>query len=369
MPFLIWNLSFVLSAALGFSAIGLEPAETLSRLSAPEDLQSLVNKLVETHRLPGVSVAVIQEDIVLQASAGVRKWDSDHPFEIADKVHLGSCTKAVTATLAAVLVEHRRISWEDKLVEIMPELNGKIDEGFYDITLKQLLQHTSGVPANAKSWWLNKGVASFENRLAIAMDSLQKPPSRQGKFLYSNLGYMLAGLMLEKQTGSSWEALVQEHIFDRLEMTSAGFGPPGTGGSLEQPWGHQLQNNKVISSQVDNAPALGPAGTIHCSVADWATFIQCHMRLTEDEKALVSSATLDELHRVADGSHYSMGWGVTRRGDTIVGLNHAGSNTFWYSVVEINPPAKLAIIFSANIAPATATPAWEEFRSAILEPQ
>lgn len=62
------------------------------------------------------------------------------------------------------------------------------------------------------------------------LDNLNTMRGRVGNFVYSNLGYMVAGAMAEKKTGKSWEALMQEKLFKPLGMTSAGFGFPGTRG-------------------------------------------------------------------------------------------------------------------------------------------
>jgi CubicO group peptidase (beta-lactamase class C family) len=75
------------------------------------------------------------------------------------------------------------------------------------------------------------------------------PLSRPGlTYAYSNVGYALAGLMAEQVCGKSWESLMQKRLFDPLGMASAGFGTPGIGEAVTQPWGHYLDGNNVRPS-------------------------------------------------------------------------------------------------------------------------
>ncbi len=116
---------------------------------------------------------------------------------------------------------------------------------------------------------------------------LTKPGST---YAYSNVGYVLAGLMAEHVSGQSWETLMNKRLFEPLGMTSAGFGSPGHPGKVDQPWGHRDSGGEVRPTQVDNAPVMGPAGTVHCSVPDWAKFASLHM----SERAGKAQATQGE---------------------------------------------------------------------------
>ena len=78
----------------------------------------------------------------------------------------------------------------------------------------------------------NAGICSSECSATL-------PSARPGTSIYSNVGYALAGLMAEQVTGHSWEDLMRKRVFEPLGMLSAGFGPPGHAGRVDQPWGHQ----------------------------------------------------------------------------------------------------------------------------------
>ncbi|MEI9866055.1 MAG: serine hydrolase domain-containing protein [Limisphaerales bacterium] len=101
----------------------------------------------------------------------------------------------------------------------------------------------------------------------------QPPEAAPGtKMIYSNQGYAIVGAMLEKITGTNYEALITERLFKPLHMDTAGFGPPGTGGKIDEPWGHAHKLLMTVPMQVDNPPAIAPAGRVHCSLDDLARF-------------------------------------------------------------------------------------------------
>ena len=93
------------------------------------------------------------------------------------------------------------------------------------------------------------------------------PPGE--KYEYSNVGYTIAGAMAEKVTGATWEDLVKREVFEPLELTEAGFGPPKSADeTLEQPRGHRkvLAGKVSVDDEADNTPIMGPAGTVHMTL-------------------------------------------------------------------------------------------------------
>jgi CubicO group peptidase (beta-lactamase class C family) len=280
----------------------------------------------------------------LIAAAGKRKSDADIPVTINDHLHLGSCTKAITSVLIARLVEQGALRWDDSIASQASELSERLPASHREVTLEQLLQHRAGYPANARDWWLTRGRNVSEYRSEILVDSLKNLPLEPpGKVeAYSNLGYMAAGLIAEYRTGESWEELMQRDVFRPLALESAGFGPPSLHGSLEQPWGHSLEQGKLKSSQQDNAAALGPAGTVHLSMADWFRF--CELYAGGGPNDFLKAGTLKKLIKPDLNDEYAYGWGVMKR-DWAKGeiLLHAGSNLTWYSKACVVP--KLGRIF------------------------
>ena len=93
---------------------------------------------------------------------------------------------------------------------------------------------------------------------------------------------------------------MQERIFRALGMTSAGFGAPGGPGSTDQPWGHAENTLRPVppGPNADNVPVIGPAGTLHCTLADWGKFAALHGRGARgDAGLLLRPETFQQLHR------------------------------------------------------------------------
>ena len=122
---------------------------------AATDVSSVLQEVVDKYHVPGMAAAVTtRKDIIGLGCAGVRRLDPDGttggPAKIAidDQFHLGSDTKAMTATLCALYVEEGKLKWDTTLGEVFPELVPKMQPGWADVTLLELLTHRSGAPAN-----------------------------------------------------------------------------------------------------------------------------------------------------------------------------------------------------------------------------
>ena len=156
----------------------------------------------------------------------------------------------------------------------------------------------------------------------------------------------LLAAWLKKLSGDSWETLMEERIFNPLGMDSAGFGAPGRVGKTEQPWGHNRKDGNWAPIQGDNAPSLGPAGTVHCSIEDWGKFVA---RQLSDTNALgLDKALLNKLITPTAGT-YAAGWGISKRGwGKGKVMSHTGSNTMWLSLVWAAPNIDRAFLVVTN---------------------
>jgi D-alanyl-D-alanine carboxypeptidase len=237
-------------------------------------------------RLPGMAGLVqIDGKVAAEAAVGVRALGHPEAVTIRDRWHIGSDSKAFTATLIARLVEKGAMSFDDTLSAAFPAFVKEMDPQYRAVTVTQLLSHTAGLPQLTDDKDLPAFMAVIEplhdvqaQRAAIARKYLTMPPAgKAGVFSYSNLGYIIAGAIAEARTGKSWETLVREQVFEPLDITNAGFGAPGLSSKIDQPRGHTDNAGKLVpldpsSAEADNPAALGPAGTINISLHDWARF-------------------------------------------------------------------------------------------------
>jgi len=315
-----------------------------------EDVSDKMEGIRERNDLPAVGGARIDEGVVTALGvSGVRARDEEAAAMWNDKWHLGSCTKAMTGTLVARLVEQGVLSWDEPLSTLLPDLD--LDEGDAALTSTQLLSHQAGLPTDIPTliWselWKDGDVmeqrAWFAEEI-LALDSAQPI----GTYAYSNSGYMVVGAALEQRTGKSWEELLTDEVFEPLGMDSCGFGNAAVDpDEPDQPWPHLSDGTPVAPGRGDdNPPALGPAGTVHCSLIDWGRFVSVHV--AEDADYLPAEQW-EHLHTPAVDD-YAMGWGVYERSwaDGTV-YTHTGSNTMNYAVVWAAPELGSAYLAVTN---------------------
>ena len=337
--------------------------------SAPS-LDTQLEPIRAKHKLPGLVAAIVEGDEVISVGAtGLRKVGALEPITIDDKLHLGSCTKAMTATVLARLIERKQLAWDSTLSQIFPDLAPKFDAAYHDVTLEQLLQHRAGLPANAA--WASLGAGTNnEQRVRLIKLVLGKPPELPpgAKFSYSNVGYVIAAAMGERVTKRSWEQLIKTELFDPLGMTSAGFGPPGSKGKVDEPWGHLGPIAVVTPVQGDNPPSLGPAGRVHCTIGDWGKFVSLHLRGARGEETkYLTTETFERLHRPPPDGEYAAGWIIDQRkwaGGTV--FTHAGSNTMWYCVVWAAPKKNFAVLSVTNFGGPAAAQGCDDASGAMI---
>jgi len=359
----------VCALGIAFCALASTPNAS-SPQAAPENLSALLEPILKKYDLPALAGAIVtSKGLTAVGAVGVRKYGTDTPVTVNDQFHLGSDTKAMTATLLATLVEQGKLSWTTTLEQVFPELAlgqpSKMNSAYRKVTLEQLLSHRAGF--TDESWPKGKTFADMyalpgtprDQRAAYVAMVLSEPPAVEpgSKYLYSNRSYAVAGAIAEKVANDSWESLMQKRIFGPLGMQTCGFGAMGTPGktdpkTIDQPWQHKLLLtwHRAIEPgpQSDNPPVIGPAGTVHCSVVDWGKFVTAHLRGEQGEPGILKPETFKRLHTPPFGD-YAFGWLVVDRpwaGGRA--FTHAGSNTMNYAVVWMAPAKDFAVLIMTN---------------------
>jgi len=172
-----------------------------------------------------------------------------------------------------------------------------------------------------------------------------------GTHIYSNLGYVLAGFVAEEVTGKTWETLIRPEIAGPPGLESLGFGAPVEPGAA---WGHRnfILFERPISPDskgADNPPWLGPAGTIHLSLADLVRWGQAHLDACKGELPHFLSAASCQDMQSAVVEDYGLGWVVTNAGDGASQVWHNGSNSMWYAMLMLLPEQDLVLAATTNV--------------------
>ena len=184
------------------------------------------------------------------------------------------------------------------------------------------------------------------------------------------MGYVIAGAMIERKWGKTWEELITEKVFAPLELKSAGLGAPASLGKIDAPLGHVLVDGKLraflAGPNGDNPLILGPAGTAHMSVLDFAKWAGWNVGRGKRGPKLVAAEMMKKLQtpviktpekkNAAPGTPslrggYALGWGEVEL-DWAPGklVHHAGSNGKDIAHIWLDPDRDLAMVLVTNVS-------------------
>jgi len=353
------------------------PAPILAS-SGDSNLAELLESIRVDERLPALAAAVIIDgDIYAAAAVGTRRFGSENWVAVNDSFLIASCSKAFTATLAAVLIENGTLDWNTTLGEAYPHLDMRKE--YEEITLIQLLSHRAGLPEWIghltskttndqfyKNWWKDRRTPKIMRSRYMAETVKQELVDAPDKSVYySNSGYIMAGAMLEKIAGKAYEQLMIEEIFKPMELHTAGFGPPLRFSSEYQPFGHKATGWSPTPISRDFPVYMAPTGTIHISIEDWAKFVRFQLKPEINGNVMLSNGVLKKLHTPPNDAdwredaeengygvpslNYALGWYTLDIGGKKGLLWHPGGNTGFIAQVIMDPDRNNAIMVVTNV--------------------
>jgi CubicO group peptidase (beta-lactamase class C family) len=358
---------FVISAAF------MVPVHAKAQVS----LDTVLDPYLSRYDLPALAAAVVKDGKIIAAGAvGTRKAGARTPVTINDRFHIGSDTKAMTALLAAMLVEEGKLRWDTTVAEVFPELKENMDERLRRVTLAQLLSHTGGVPTDNEEMMKVYGEAAIqegnldEMRYWLVREWGKRPLAFEPgtSFAYANTGYVIAGAMVERIGKKTWEEMITERIFTPLKLRTAGLGPQASVGRIDAPLGHSVTEGRtkamLAGPNGDVPPLIGPAGSAHMSVLDFARWAGWNAGEEKRGPVLVKPGTMRKLHApiismpenksAAPGTpssgEYALGWGkLTVDWAPYPLLYHGGSNTMNLAHIWVDTKRDFAMVVMTNI--------------------
>jgi D-alanyl-D-alanine carboxypeptidase len=323
--------------------------------SDSQRIQDILVKALQTSSAPGFGAAVVLNDEIISAAAGVKMLGKNDPLLPSSRFHIGSVTKPMTATVIATIVESGKLKWDTKLIDVFPEWKEKIQPEFQPITLEDLLAHQAGIQgftddSEFTSAPQPKGTR-IEIRRQFALYALQQKPAVKPRteFFYSNAGFCIATAMAEKVTGEAWEKMMQERIFDPLDMKTAGFGWPAKE-HPDEPWGHWMQNGKLVPhdphGEYQLPASIAPAGDVHASMEDLAKFARAHLQALHGKQTIIKPETAREMH--TKRIHSGLGWGVQELLGHDPVSTYAGSAETMNTLIALLQKENVAVVVSCN---------------------
>jgi CubicO group peptidase (beta-lactamase class C family) len=317
-------------------------------------VDALLEEGIRAGDLPGIVAGITtSSDALFVRAQGVRRLDQPERLEPNDLLHLGSCTKAMTATLSAVLVENGFLEWETSM-EVPPSGRARTSS---TITLHQLLSHTAGAPIFGLEQW--EAMPIFEGDIMQQREAFTQWQLEQiqSEHVYSNAGYTMAASIAESAMGGiSWETLITEWLFEPLGITGV-FGWPALH-DPNQPWGHwqlEIEGPLVPHPPTDAyqvPPVIAPAGDVSMTMGDYLVFLRENLRGLNGQSNLLSQETFEFLHTPVGTileSPYACGWFILPEVfDGITLHTHSGSALTFYLEMILVPEHDFAVAVCTN---------------------
>lgn len=349
---------FAFLFALAPSAHAREPVTQAQLAEAATELDAAR----ASFNTPSLAVAIVADGKVVMAQGfGRRGLDDPAPVDADTRFAIGSCSKAFTSFGIGLLVDDGRVRFSDLVRAHDPRLAlsqpGAIDR----LTIANLLSQRSGLARHDFIWHAIPGMSRGDFAAAQGLLAMQATPGT--RFGYTNSAYILAGRVIDLDSGQPWETFTTQRIFAPLGMTRSNFSSAGLGvdANAAQATKRADGSNRTVAWR--DGRLLGPAGAINTTAHDmgrWLLLLAGHGVI--DGRTLISPATLDTLWTPVigperrprggddDDGGYAMGWRVDTWRDHRR-ISHSGAVDGFRARVTLFPDEGIAIAVMANLGP------------------
>jgi CubicO group peptidase (beta-lactamase class C family) len=325
-------------------------------------IDTFIEKAMREKQVPGIAVAVVSADRVLAIRGyGIRQSGRPEHVDGDTLFNIASLTKSFTAAAAAVLVDEGRLHWDDPVRRWRPDVQLGDPWVSREVTLRDLLSHRTGIDAGDTSWLFT----GFDRAGVIRRLGYMKPQAPfRTRQVYANSLYTLGGEVAAAAAGSSWEELVRSRLLRPLRLSATGFGPP-LGPNVASP--HAILGGKLRPIRQVDYTNIGPAGGLHSSARDMATWLRFQLgRGMLDGRRYISEEAMDEMHepqilipttprmraarQVDFFAAYGLGWTI---------MDYRGHPMFWHSGSAEGMPTYMAVLPKDDLAIVVLTNSWE----------
>ncbi len=337
-----------------------------AQIISSTEIDSLVQKTLKTFDVPGIAVAVVKDGKVIHAKGyGVRSLNTKQKVDENTLFGIASNSKAFTSAALGILVDEKKLKWDDKVIDYISEFrlyNPYVTEEF---TIRDLLTHRSGLGLGAGDLMIFPGRNNFTTKDIIHNLRFLKPVSSfRTKYDYDNLLYIVAGEVIARVSGVSWEDFIESRILQPLNMNASAstFSRLKDQSNIIDP--HAPVNGKVEVIARDFSEVCNAAGGIYSNISDMSKWIIMQMNHGKYGEGLNKQLFSREVQKdmwslqtiipVADStmynthfSGYGLGWGLS----DVKGykqVTHTGGLAGIVTQVTMIPELKLGIIVLTN---------------------
>lgn len=315
-----------------------------------DSLDKFITKEIIDYKVPGLAIGIIKDnDVVFMHGYGVTSLNSNSKITPETVFPIASCTKTFTAACIGILVDEGKLQWNDKVIKYLPDF--KLSDPWItkELTISDLLCHRSGLGTfDGDLLWYGTDYSRKE-----IIDKMQYYPIKNDfriQFGYQNIMYLVAGMIIEKVSGESWDKFVKDKIFNSLSMqnSSSSIIKMQLNDDYARP---HLGNRTVPLLNLDN---IGSAGSVNSSIQDMLNWVQMWINKGEwNGKIIISqdvyqTATSPKI-MISNNSEesYGFGWYIgTVEGEKVI--YHGGGISGYKSSVYILPDRKIGIVILTN---------------------
>jgi CubicO group peptidase (beta-lactamase class C family) len=307
-----------------------------------------LTELADRHHVPGAALGILRGDEVAEAASGVLNLRTEVPVTTESLFQLGSISKVWTATLVMQLVDEGKLDLDAPLIEVLPELKLSDPEVTKRLTMRHLLIHTSGIDGDIFTD-TGRGDDCLEKYTALLAEARQNHPLA-ATWSYCNSGYSLAGRVIEKITGDTWDAAVRTRLAVPLGLTRT-VTLPEEAIMHSAAVGHLYEDGKNTVAPVWGIPrSAGPAGAITATVGDLLAFAKAHLDgeiLTDASREQMAARQVELPDKHTLGDSWGLGWErMDWAGHRLIGHdgNTIGQAAFW----RVLPEQKFSVVLLTN---------------------
>jgi CubicO group peptidase (beta-lactamase class C family)/poly(3-hydroxybutyrate) depolymerase len=320
--------------------------------------QQRLAELAERHKVPGATLGILRmnpdgEDELVDAAYGLLNRETGVETTTDSVFQIGSITKVWTATVVMQLVDEGLLDLDAPVADVLPELRLADENVAKQVTMRQLLTHTSGIDGDIFTD-TGRGDDAIEKYVAELADAAQNHPIG-ATWSYCNSGFTIAGRVIEKVTGGTWDAAMRERLFTPLALERTGT-LPEEALLYRAAVGHVGDDN-------DRAPAwvlprsAAPAGLINSSAKDVLAFARMHLAggvtadgtrlLSEESAAAMTEHQADVPDKHTLGDSWGIGWiRFDWNGTRLIG--HDGNTLGQAAFLRLLPEEGVAVTLLTN---------------------
>lgn len=342
--------------ALVMLSMGASTPAAQSGQANPRILDSLAGSGVLQNRVIGLVAAVIRgNDTLLMKAYGKADVEWDVPMAVDAMFEVGSIAKQFAAVAILQLRDAGKLSLDDEITKWLPNLGASGNK----VTLRRLLNHTSGIFrfSEAPEWEINYLAPRFPRDSASKLIKLDPFLFRPGEAqAYSNSGFWLLGLVVEKASGVKYEDYLAKQIFEPLGMKRSMY-CNSSANVPRRAHGYGMQNGMIRRAPAAVYTWVFAPGAICSTAGDLVTWLQAlHGGKVLSPKSYAELTTPTTL---ADATPLQYGMGI-KVGEDYRGLRYIGhggtapgfrADATWY------PDAQLAVVVLMNTSPTNLSPA------------